>query len=159
LNAVEKLAAGYGSSCDSVRQELTIAENQLRDYRARLGLPFTHDAYLAELTALRDQRRDGLSGIPAESGAEQASVPDLAERIRALKAANSIEVAPERAGKRRAAAECVTARLRRPEPVQDAAAPIETASQAPAANGTHASRILAEEAQPWAERPKQLCLF
>jgi hypothetical protein len=97
LNAVERLAAGYSSSCDSVRQDLAITEGQLRDYRARLGLPFTYDADLAELTALRDQLQDRLSGKPADSGTEQRpSICDLAERIKSLKAAHTIEAAPER---------------------------------------------------------------
>ncbi len=62
LNALERLANGYGSECDRVRQDLAIAESQLRDYQARLGKPFLHDAYLSELTALRDQLKAGLSG-------------------------------------------------------------------------------------------------
>ena len=61
LNALERLADGYGSECDRVRQDLAIAESQLRDYQARLGKPFPHDAYLAELTTLRDQLKAGLS--------------------------------------------------------------------------------------------------
>ena len=52
LNALERLAGGYGSECDRVRQDLAIAESQLRDYQARLGKPFLHDAYLSELTSL-----------------------------------------------------------------------------------------------------------
>jgi hypothetical protein len=54
LNSLERLADGYGSDCDRVRQDLGIAESQLRDYQARIGRPFAHDAYLSELTALRD---------------------------------------------------------------------------------------------------------
>ena len=52
LNALERLASGYGSECVRVRQDLAIAESQLRDYQARLGKPFLHDAYLSELTSL-----------------------------------------------------------------------------------------------------------
>ncbi len=61
LNNLERLANGYGSECVRVRQDLTIAESQLRDYQARLGKPFSHDAYLSELTSLRDQLKAGLS--------------------------------------------------------------------------------------------------
>src|SRR6266568_3092072 len=61
LNALERLAGGYGSECVRVRQDLAIAESQLRDYQARLGKPFLHDAYLSELTGLRDQLKAGLS--------------------------------------------------------------------------------------------------
>ena len=52
LNALERLASAYGSECVRVRQDLAIAESQLRDYQARLGKPFLHDAYLSELTSL-----------------------------------------------------------------------------------------------------------
>ena len=52
LNALERLANAYGSECVRVRQDLAIAESQLRDYQARLGKPFLHDAYLSELTEL-----------------------------------------------------------------------------------------------------------
>ena len=45
----------------TARQDLAIAEGQLRDYQARLGKPFPHDAYLSELTSLRDQLKAGLS--------------------------------------------------------------------------------------------------
>ena len=68
LNALERLADGYGSECDRVRQDLAIAESQLRDYQARLGKPFLHDAYLSELTSLRDQLKAGLSGAAHEPG-------------------------------------------------------------------------------------------
>ena len=85
LNAVERLAGGYGSECDRIRQDLGIAEAQLRDYQARLGKPFPHDAYLAELTALRDQLKAGLSGAAPEPGSEpEPSVAELAEQIKAL---------------------------------------------------------------------------
>ena len=115
LNALERLAGGYGSECSRVLENLGIAESQLRDYKARLGAPFPHDAYLAELTGLRDQLKAGLSGVPPEQGADAPpTVAELAERIKALKAAHTIEAAPQRTGKRRSSAEePVTARIRR----------------------------------------------
>ena len=61
LNALERLATGYGSECVRVEAGPAIAESQLRDYRERLGKPFAHDAYLSELTNLRDQLKAGLS--------------------------------------------------------------------------------------------------
>ena len=39
MNALERLANGYGSDCDRLRKDLAIAESQLRDYQARLGAP------------------------------------------------------------------------------------------------------------------------
>src|SRR5207253_48431 len=55
LNAAERLAGAYGSECARVRQDLAIAESQLRDYRSRLGKPFLHDAILSTLTTVRDR--------------------------------------------------------------------------------------------------------
>ena len=113
LNALERLAGGYSSECSRVRQDLELAESQLRDYKARLGAPFPHDAYLSELTGLRDQLKAGLSGAAPEQGAvAPPTVAELAERIKTLTAAHTIEAAPQRTGKRRASAEePVTARI------------------------------------------------
>jgi hypothetical protein len=115
LNALERLAGTYESQCAAVGRDLEIAQGQLRDYESRLGLPFTHDAYLTELTALRDRLKAGLSGAPPEPGSEaQPAVSELAEKIKALKAGHAVEAAPERAGKRQTSAEePVTARIRR----------------------------------------------
>ena len=64
---------------------------------------------------MRDQLKAGLSGAAPEQGGEAPpSVAELAERIKALKAAHTIEATPQRTGKRRASAEePVTARIRR----------------------------------------------
>jgi hypothetical protein len=115
LNALERLAGGYGSECDRVKRDLGIAESQLRDYQGRLGNPFPHDAYLAELTALRDQLKAGLSSATPEPGKQEGpSVAELSERIRAIKAANTIEATPQRIGQRQSSAEePITARIRR----------------------------------------------
>jgi hypothetical protein len=115
LNALERLAGGYGPESVRTRQDLAIAEAQLRDYQARLGQAFSHDEYLNRLTALRDQLKAGLAGMPASEGTQDGpSVAELAERIKALKAANTVEAAPDRATVRQIAAEePVTARIRR----------------------------------------------
>ncbi|HVC97796.1 MAG TPA: hypothetical protein VND64_29265 [Pirellulales bacterium] len=115
LNAVERLASAYGIECAGVRQDLTIAESQLRDYQARLGKPFPHDAYLAELTGLRDQLKAGLSATAYESGKEEGpSVSELAGKIKAIKSAQSIEATPQRARRKHSTAEePVTTRIRR----------------------------------------------
>ncbi len=115
LNALERLATNYGSEIVRVRQDLAIAESQLRDYRERLGKPFAHESYLSELTGLRDQLKAELSATAhtADDG-KGPSVAELADRIKALKAANTIETAPQRARQKQAAAEePVTARIRR----------------------------------------------
>ncbi len=111
LNAVERLANGYEMVCNRTRQELEVAENQLRDFQARLGKPFLHEAYLDELAALRDQLKVGLSGAQQEGG---PTVAELAERIKSLRTGNVVEAAPQRTGQRVASAEePVTVRIRR----------------------------------------------
>jgi hypothetical protein len=114
LNALDRLVGACGSEIARVRQELTIAESQLRDYQARLGNPFLHDAYLSELTALRDQLKAGLSashGHVAEGG---PSVAEIAAQVKSLKGAHNIEAAPQRVRQKHfAAEEPITARIRR----------------------------------------------
>ena len=125
LNAVERLANTYAAECDRARQDLSIAESQLRDYQARLGKPFLHDAYLTELTSLRDQLKSSLSGTTSNHEAEPGpSVSEIAERIKSLKGRHTIEPAPQRVGTKKAIGEePVTARIRRrthvPEPASD----------------------------------------
>jgi N12 class adenine-specific DNA methylase len=115
LNALERLAGGYGSECDRIRQDLGIAGSQLRDYQTRLGKPFVNEQYLSELTGLRDQLKAGLSATahqPVEG--DGPSVLELADRIKVLKAGNNIEADPQRIRQQQATAEePVTARIRR----------------------------------------------
>jgi hypothetical protein len=127
LNALERMATGYAAECDHVKQDLALAESQLRDYQARVGVPFLHDAYLAELTTLRDQLKAGLSGRTPEPGSNSTpSVPELADRIKALQAAHNIDPTPQRVRQKQTPAEePVTARIRRRAesmPVSDTAA-------------------------------------
>jgi hypothetical protein len=115
LNALERIATGYGSESVRVRQDLAIAESQLRDYRERLGKPFAHEAYLSELTALRDQLKAALSGANSDSDDESGpSAFGLAAKIKAIQAANTIDTTPQRdRQKGPTAEEPVTARIRR----------------------------------------------
>ena len=122
LNALDRLSGSYAGQIDTTRQELAIAEGQHRDHEARIGRAFTHDGYLAELTSLRDQLKSGLSQATSPAtgagqalpGKEPVPVAELAERIKSLKAAHTIDAAPERTASRRIAAELpVTARIRR----------------------------------------------
>jgi N12 class adenine-specific DNA methylase len=115
LNAVERLANAYSTDCDRVRQDLGIAEAQLRDYQARLGQPFPHDAYLSELTTLRDQLKAGLSATAqAKDDDAKPTVAEIAERIKSLKAVHTIEATPQRGrAKTSSAEEPITARIRR----------------------------------------------
>jgi N12 class adenine-specific DNA methylase len=125
LNTLERLASGYGPECDRIGQDLAIAESQLRDYQARLGAPFLHDGYLSELTGLRDQLKGGLSGKTPEPGSEPPpSVPELAHRIKALKAAHNIETAPLCVRQKQSSAEePVTTRIRRRSEAHSASGP------------------------------------
>ncbi|HMQ16627.1 MAG TPA: helicase, partial [Phycisphaerae bacterium] len=129
LNALDRLCAGYGSDISRLRQDLAIAESQLRDYQARIGRPFVHEAYQDELTALRDRLKASLAGMTAEPAAgTPATAAELADRIKALKAAHTVEAPAERTATRRLdAEEPVTARIRRrsdgaslPEPMEEA---------------------------------------
>jgi hypothetical protein len=115
LNALEKLATGYAAETVRVRQDLGIAQSQLRDYQARLGKPFAHESYLTELTELRDQLKARLSATGHESGEDGGpTTAELADRIKALKSANTIEATPQRIRQKQTAAEePVTARIRR----------------------------------------------
>ena len=145
LNNLERLANGYGSECARVRQDLYIAESQLRDYQARLGKPFVYDAYLAELTELRDQLKAGLSASAAHQTVKEGlSTSELAEKIKALKAANTIEATPQRVRQKHSTAEePITARIRRRQEETEAAAELQhqTTVDGPT---TFAERILSE---------------
>jgi N12 class adenine-specific DNA methylase len=113
LNALERLAQGYGEQCEKTAEDLTLAQGQLRDYEARLGQPFVHEAYQSELMALRDQLKARLSH-QAPDGESGPTAAGLAEQIKALKAAHSVEPASSaRVSQRNAAGETpVTTRLR-----------------------------------------------
>jgi hypothetical protein len=116
LNALERLTGGYALACHGIRQDLAVAEGQLRDYQARLGKPFTHESYLAELTSLRDQLKAGLfSGSAQKEGKDEGpSISELAGRIKAIKAAHTVEATPERVRQKHIGAEePITARIRR----------------------------------------------
>jgi len=117
MNALERLTGSYQDQCDTARQELALAEGQVRDHEVRLGQPFAHETYLADLTALRDQLKAALASTAApDPGANPSpSAQELAGRIQALKAAHTVEPSPQRHGGRGAvrAEVPVTARIRK----------------------------------------------
>jgi hypothetical protein len=116
LNALDRLTGSYPGQFAAARQDLAIAENQLRDYESRLDQPFAHDPYLSELTQLRDQLRAGLSDATPEPGTVPTPpAAETAKRIKGLKAVHAVEPAPERRSSRGslAAETPVTARIRR----------------------------------------------
>ena len=107
------MANAYSADGTRVQQDLSIAESQLRDYQARLGKPFLHEEYLFELSSLHDQLKAGLSSTAHEEDKEVPTISDLAEKIKALKAAHNVEATPQRARQKHSTAEePVTARRR-----------------------------------------------
>lgn len=115
LNAVERLVSGFGKECDRIRQDVAIAKSQLHDYEANVGMNFTHESVLSELVTLRDRLKAALSGKTPEPDTESPSkICELAERIKSLKAVNTVESGAQRVSTRHASAEePVTARIRR----------------------------------------------
>ena len=144
MNAVQRLADSYSTQCDTAQRDLSIAEGQQRDYESRRGVAFPHEAYIAELTGLRDLLKAGLSQAAPAPGSESPSVAELAQRIKALKEAHTIEAAPERISVRRAvrSEEPVTARIRRRAEVGKTEATTE-------AESTEAPSLPQESAEPF----------
>ena len=124
LNALDRLAGGYGGQREATGEELAIAEGQLRDHEARVGRRFPHEDYRAELEGLRDRLKDGLSQSTPGPETDPVPVPALAEKIKSLIGASTLAAAPERPAVRRfAAEEPVTARIRRRAPKFDVRGP------------------------------------
>ena len=123
LNALGRIVASYDERLDANTKELGLTRTQLRDYEARLGRPFAHTAYLDELTGLRDRLKVALSGTPAEG---EPTAGEMADRIKALKAAHQVEAAPVRV-REQTRAEAIRRRVETPQtvnpPTEPAAAP------------------------------------
>ncbi|MGV2336365.1 MAG UNVERIFIED_CONTAM: hypothetical protein LVR18_20405 [Planctomycetaceae bacterium] len=115
LNALERIANSYATEITRLRNDNTITEGQLRDYQERLGKPFIHEAYLNELTTLRDALKARLSSRQVDTQDEDGlSAAELASQIKSLKAANTIESGTARSERKPVAVEeSVTARIRR----------------------------------------------
>jgi hypothetical protein len=115
LNAVERIVGSYEGERDKTARDLGIAQGQQRDFEARLGAPFAHTAYLDELTGLRNQLEAVLSSTAQQAAdAPLPATGEIVARIKALKAAYTLEAAPERAAQRSAATveASVTSRIR-----------------------------------------------
>jgi hypothetical protein len=125
MNAVERLIPVYAHEFDDIRADIAVKQGQLRDYESRVGKPSAHAGYMSQSSDLGEQLGLGLSEHPPEG---LPPVAELAERIKALREANTVEAAPERAGTRKAAGaeRPVTARIRErmaEEPVKVAPEP------------------------------------
>lgn len=124
LNAVERTVAGYAGEREKTQRDLDIAQGQLSDYDARLGGTFAHAAYLEELTRLRDRLETRLSATaPTPETDALPPVHVLVGRIKALKAAHTLDATPERSATRRSATAeaAVTTRIR--QRLQDVSTP------------------------------------
>jgi len=156
--ALSSLAFPAGAVAAKATRDLAIAQGQLRDYEARLGTGFAHAAYLEELTGLRHQLEAALSHTAQE--AAEGSLPTvgaLVERLKALKAAHTLDAVPPRSTPRNTATveEAITTRIRQRE--QTEAAPQPEAVPAPVPPARPIPPPQAQSA-PWTP-PQQLRLF
>jgi hypothetical protein len=123
LNALERLAEGYEERIAKTENERALCQDQLRDYGARLGVPFEQEAYFARLTDLRDRLKAALSKPGAASEEpDTPSAADIAGAIIALKQSQGGGKAAERTGggRRGDAAEPITLQVRRRATVAEA---------------------------------------
>src|SRR3954451_21357363 len=111
-NALERLALGYEGEEATARRDLGIAQGQLGAHGERLGKPFLHASYQAELGELRDRLREALSSTAEQKPDSGASAHELSEAILALKASRSVEALPESRNGTPRAERPVTSRIR-----------------------------------------------
>ena len=100
LNALERLADGYGDDIRHLKAEIAVKDGQLKDYEKRLGAKFAHEDYQSQLADLRDKLKMGLSEDAPDGG---EPIVELAEQIKSLREANTLEAVPVRVGIRKAA--------------------------------------------------------
>jgi hypothetical protein len=139
----------YAEEEAKTARDLEIAQGQLRDYEARLGGTFGHEAYLEELTSLRDSLEAALS-----STMQAFDTESIVASIKALKAAHTIEAAPERTARKTASIEAaVTTRI-----MQRAAeaVPVQQAPEQPETQPVH---IALPPAPVATERTAEIMMF
>jgi len=93
LNALDRLADAYAEQIDRTERDLTLSREQLGDYRDRIGKPFDHEATFTELSNLRNQLNTALTKSFESTADSPASTAELAEHIKRLLAAQTIESA------------------------------------------------------------------
>lgn len=77
FNALDKLVDRIDRRIQDATEDLTLSREQLADYQARIDRKFQHDAYLTELTQLRDQLKESLSkDHPSEDEPTSAEIAD-----------------------------------------------------------------------------------
>ena len=91
-NAVNRLVDSARETCEELQASREHASNQLRDFEARIGLPFPHAEALETLADLRDRLKLALAIGPKAEGAEKPGVEEsgeLSARIKELLAKKS----------------------------------------------------------------------
>jgi hypothetical protein len=149
LNAVERTVGSYAEEEAKTTRDLEIAQGQLRDYEARLGGTFGHEAYLQELTSLRDSLEAALS-----STTQAFDTESIVASIKALKAAHTIEAAPERTARKTASIEeAVTTRI------MQRTAEVEPVQQVPEQPEAQPEQIALPAAPVAPERTAEIMMF
>ena len=88
LNALDRLAGSYEAQAATARKDLAIAEGQLRDYQARLGKPFAHEAIW------RNSLNSATSSRPACPGQRRSRERTRSARCRDRRADQGPEIRP-----------------------------------------------------------------
>jgi hypothetical protein len=109
---VDRLIGSDNAERERTRRNLGLAQEQWRDYQARLGHDFAHGVYLEALTALRHQLEAALSETPSP---DVPPTDELVAQFTALRQAHTVEAMPERPSGRRdmSLEEAVTTRMLR----------------------------------------------
>jgi hypothetical protein len=92
MNALQRLVQSYSERVEHVQSDITIGQNQLRDFEARVAVPFTHTARLETLSTLRDQLQRSLSapnGTPQANEANAMTMAAVSAQLRELLSAKS----------------------------------------------------------------------
>ncbi|HVX09894.1 MAG TPA: DEAD/DEAH box helicase family protein [Pirellulales bacterium] len=155
MNAIERLIGSFEKRLADTKDDLSLAENQYRDYESRIGVVFAHEEYFSQLTELRNRLKGVLSGAQQNEGDEPLPKShELAEQIKSLKAANTIEAPAQRSESRTlAAVEPVTTRIRRRMPKLPESEPVAEEAPSEAALAETTPPAIPPAAQPEPARP------
>jgi len=119
LNALARIADDYEEALTRTRHDLQLGQTQLRDYEARLGVPFAQADYADRLAVLRDQLRQALSArTTAPEEAEGPTAETLSEQIKALQAEHRVAAEVTRLGSTRSRGVQSAVATRKPKVVQ-----------------------------------------
>ncbi|WP_232056359.1 DEAD/DEAH box helicase family protein [Tuwongella immobilis] len=147
LHALARIVDHYAESLSKSRHDRQVFQTQLRDYQARVGVPFAHAAYLDQLTQLRDQLRHALAANPPISEASalpnsRPSAESLSAQIVALQAENRVSAKVTRQESSRSRGQSSAVTNRRPN-----------ASSPMVAEAVNDNAIVADAAPPECRSP------